>query len=221
LINRDWIFFLSMFLLFFFPIIIMLSLTIHLGPVRLGLKHIWVLLRPGPNGILSPVQRGPSLAQAAPKRKQIKYQVAPCRRLGVVLSKHHMALSLPAARTQFYFGSYPARPKASLGSCLWMPKPKRHLALRLQPRGSSPSTTWLLGCSPPGRNSSVICPNVVFFHNNSNFLKFINDDNNIYALINFNENTKNFIIQIIIFLVAIIWIIIKIILFITPNIIIF
>jgi hypothetical protein len=43
-----------------------------------------------------------------------------------------------------------------------------------------------------------------FFHSNNSFLKFINDDNNIYALINFNENTKNFIIQIIIFLVAII-----------------
>jgi len=43
-----------------------------------------------------------------------------------------------------------------------------------------------------------------FFHSNNSFLKFINDDNNIYALINFNENTKNFIIQIIIFLVAIV-----------------
>jgi len=29
-----------------------------------------------------------------------------------------------------------------------------------------------------------------FFHSNSSFLKFINDDN-IYTLINFNENTKN------------------------------
>jgi len=44
---------------------------------------------------------------------------------------------------------------------------------------------------------------MVFSHSNNSFLKFINDDNNIYALINFNENTKNFIIQIIIFLVAI------------------
>jgi len=43
-----------------------------------------------------------------------------------------------------------------------------------------------------------------FFYNNNSFLKFINDDNNIYVLINFNENTKIFIIQIIIFLVAII-----------------
>jgi hypothetical protein len=43
-----------------------------------------------------------------------------------------------------------------------------------------------------------------FFYSNSSFLKFIDDDNNIYALINFNENTKIFIIQIIIFLVAII-----------------
>jgi hypothetical protein len=43
-----------------------------------------------------------------------------------------------------------------------------------------------------------------FFHSNSSFLKFVNDDNNIYALINFNENTKILIIQIIIFLVAII-----------------
>jgi len=29
-----------------------------------------------------------------------------------------------------------------------------------------------------------------FFHCNSNFLKFINDDNNIYSLINFNENNN-------------------------------
>jgi hypothetical protein len=29
-----------------------------------------------------------------------------------------------------------------------------------------------------------------FFHSNSNFLKFINDDNNIYTLINFNENNN-------------------------------
>jgi hypothetical protein len=43
-----------------------------------------------------------------------------------------------------------------------------------------------------------------FFHSNNSFLKFVNDDNNIYALINFNENIKIFIIQIIIFLVAII-----------------
>jgi hypothetical protein len=40
-----------------------------------------------------------------------------------------------------------------------------------------------------------------FFHCNSRFLKFINDDNNIYTLINFNENIKIFTIQIIIFLV--------------------
>jgi hypothetical protein len=85
-----------------------------------------------------------------------------------------------------------------------MPKPKRHLALGLQPRGSSSSTTWHLGCPPPGGNPSAMCPNVIFFYSNSSFLKFINDDNNIYALINFNENTKNFIIQIIIFLVAIV-----------------
>jgi hypothetical protein len=85
-----------------------------------------------------------------------------------------------------------------------MPKPKRHLALGLQPRGSSPSTTWRLGCPPPGGNSSATCPNMVFFRNNSSFLKFIDDDNNIYALINFNENTKIFIIQIIIFLGAIV-----------------
>jgi hypothetical protein len=43
-----------------------------------------------------------------------------------------------------------------------------------------------------------------FFHRNCSFLNFINNDNNIYALINFNENTKIFIIQIIIFLVTII-----------------
>jgi len=29
-----------------------------------------------------------------------------------------------------------------------------------------------------------------FFHTNSSFLKFINDDNNIYTLINFNENNN-------------------------------
>jgi uncharacterized membrane protein SpoIIM required for sporulation len=43
-----------------------------------------------------------------------------------------------------------------------------------------------------------------FFHSNSSFFKFINDDNSIYALIIFNENTIIFIMQIIIFLVAII-----------------
>jgi len=81
--------------------------------------------------------------------------------------------------------------------------PKRHLALGLQPRGSRSSATWRLGCLLSGENSSATCPNMVFSHSNNSFLKFINDDNNIYALINFNENTKNFIIQIIIFLVAI------------------
>jgi hypothetical protein len=126
-----------------------------------------------------------------------------------------------AARTQFYFGSCLARPKASVGPCLWVPMPKHHLAFGPQPRGSRPNTTWHLSCLPLGGNPCATCTNVVFFHSNSSFLKFVNDDNNIYALINFNENTKIFIIQIIIFLVAIIWIIIKIILFITPNIIIF
>jgi hypothetical protein len=29
-----------------------------------------------------------------------------------------------------------------------------------------------------------------FFHSNNNFLKFINDDNNIYTFINFNENNN-------------------------------
>jgi len=66
------------------------------------------------------------------------------------------------------------------------------VALGLQPRGSKPSATWRLGCPPSGWNPSATCLNIVFFHNNSSFLKFINDDNNIYALINFNENTKNF-----------------------------
>jgi len=37
-----------------------------------------------------------------------------------------------------------------------------------------------------------MCPNVEFFiiHSNSSFLKFINDDNNIYTLVNFNENNN-------------------------------
>ena len=29
-----------------------------------------------------------------------------------------------------------------------------------------------------------------FFHSNSSFLKFINDDNNIYTFINFNKNNN-------------------------------
>jgi hypothetical protein len=29
-----------------------------------------------------------------------------------------------------------------------------------------------------------------FFHSNNSFFKFINDDNNIYTLINFNENNN-------------------------------
>jgi len=39
-----------------------------------------------------------------------------------------------------------------------------------------------------------MCPNVGFFiiHSNSSFLKFINNDNNIYTLINFNENNNIF-----------------------------
>jgi hypothetical protein len=33
---------------------------------------------------------------------------------------------------------------------------------------------------------------VVFFHNNRSFFKFINDDNNICTLRNFNENNNIF-----------------------------
>jgi hypothetical protein len=61
-----------------------------------------------------------------------------------------------------------------------------------------------LGLSAPRREPKRHVSQRDFFYSNSSFLKFINDDNNIYALINFNENTKNFIIQIIIFLVAIV-----------------
>jgi len=78
------------------------------------------------------------------------------------------------------------------------------VALRLQPRESRLSATWHLGCPPLGGTQAPRVPMCFFFHSNSSFLKFINDDNNIYALINFNENTKIFKIQIIIFLVAII-----------------
>jgi len=61
-----------------------------------------------------------------------------------------------------------------------------------------------LGLSAPRREPKRHVSQRDFFYSNSSFLKFIDDDNNIYALINFNENTKIFIIQIIIFLVAII-----------------
>ena len=68
-----------------------------------------------------------------------------------------------AVSTQCYFGSYPARFKVSLGPCLAVPKPKCHLTLGLQSRGSRPSSTWRLGCPPSGGNSSATCLNVVFF----------------------------------------------------------
>ena len=107
-----------------------------------------------------------------------------------MLPKRHVALGLLAASTQCYFGSYPARPKASLGPCLKMPKPKRHLALGMQRKGSRSRTTWCPGCPPLGGTLSSTCPNVVFFHSNNSFLKFINDDNNNYTLINFNKNNN-------------------------------
>ena len=122
---------------------------------------------------------------------------------GAVLPKHHVALDLLAASTQCYFGSYPARPKASHGPCLKMPKPKRHLALGMQRKGSRSRTTWCPGCPPLGGNLSSTCPNVVFFHSNNSFLKFINDDNNNYTL-KILMKIIIFTIQIIIFLVAII-----------------
>ena len=122
---------------------------------------------------------------------------------GAVLPKRHVALGLLAASTQCYFGSYPARPKASLGPCLKMPKPKRHLALGMQRKASSPRVTWCPGCPPLGGNLSATCPNVVFFHSNNSFLKFINDDNNNYTL-KILMKIIIFTIQIIIFLVAII-----------------
>ena len=47
-----------------------------------------------------------------------------------------------------YFGSCPARPKVTLGPFLAVPKPKRHLALGLQRKGSMSSAMWRLGCLP-------------------------------------------------------------------------
>jgi len=139
-------------------------------------------------------------------------------------------LGLLVARTQCYFGSCHARLKASLrpclagpkpkchltlglqrrGSrpCLAGPKPKCHLTLGLQRRGSRPCATWRLCCPPSGGNPSATCPNMIFFIVIAVF-------KNLLMMIII------FTIQIIIFLVAIIWINIKIILFITPNIIIF
>jgi hypothetical protein len=76
--------------------------------------------------------------------------------------KRHVALGLPTANTQCYFGLYPARLKASLGPCLVMPKPKRHLALGLQHRGSMPSATWHLDYSSSGGNPNTTCSNMVF-----------------------------------------------------------
>ena len=88
-------------------------------------------------------------------------------------SKRHAALGWPScgrvalgllpARIQCYFGSCPARPKASCGPSLAVPTSKRHLALGLQRRGNRPSATWRLGCPPSGGNPSAECPNVVYF----------------------------------------------------------
>jgi hypothetical protein len=55
--------------------------------------------------------------------------------------------------------------------------------------GQAPRGAWAVRSQE--ENPSTKCPKVVFFHCNSRFLKFINDDNNIYTLINFNKNTKN------------------------------
>jgi hypothetical protein len=93
----------------------------------------------------------------------------------VVLPKRHVTLGLPAASTQYYFGSCPARPKASLGPSLTVPQPKHHLAL---------------GMSALRRERKRHVSKHGFFHSNISFLKFINDDNNIYTLINFNENNN-------------------------------
>jgi len=84
----------------------------------------------------------------APKRKQSKRQVALCCWPEMEMCKRHVVLGVPTASTQCYFGSCPARPKATLGPFLTVPKPKRHLALGLQRKGSMPSAMWRLGCLP-------------------------------------------------------------------------
>ena len=124
-----------------------------------------------------------------PRGSKRSTHVALCCGLGVVLPKRHMALGLPAARIQFYFGSCPTRPEACLEPLL------------VSGQAKAPPSAW---ANRP--KVGTLVPRVPgwFFPSNSSFLKFINDDNNIYAFINFNENTKIFIIQIIIFLVAII-----------------
>jgi hypothetical protein len=109
----------------------------------------------------------------------------------VELPKRHVVFCLPAASTQCYYGSCPARLKASLGPCLAVPKSKRHLALGLQRRGSMSSATGRLGCCTQ-EGTQAPRSQRGFFHSNSSFLKFINDDNNIYTLINFNTNNNIF-----------------------------
>jgi hypothetical protein len=120
-----------------------------------------------------------------------KRQVALCCRPGVMVLKSHVALGLPAASTQCYFRSSLARPKASHGPCLAVPKPKRHLTLGLQRRGSRPCATWHLGCPPSGGEPKRhVSQRGFFFTIIIFFKKFINDNNNNYTLINFNENNN-------------------------------
>jgi hypothetical protein len=47
-----------------------------------------------------------------------------------------------------------------------------------------------LGLSALRRESKRHVSQHGLFHSNNNFLKFINDDNDIYTLINFNENNN-------------------------------
>jgi hypothetical protein len=101
---------------------------------------------------------------------------------GVVLPKHHVALGLPVASTQCYFGSYPARPKpdsapAKAPPSAWTVAQRKHAKRHMA-----------LGMSALRRELKRHVSKHGFFHSNISFLKFINDDNNIYTLINFNEN---------------------------------
>jgi hypothetical protein len=100
-----------------------------------------------------------------------------CCRPSVVLSKRHVVF--PRLTPNAILSHAPAKPNASLGPCLAVSKPKRHVALRLFAFRREPKC-HVSQCG--------------FFHSNSSFLKFINDDNNIYNINNniFSSSNVNY-----------------------------
>jgi len=103
------------------------------------------------------------------------------------MSKRHVALGLPTAKlfwvlscqAQGYSWAIPssAQAKASLGA--WTAAQRKHVKRHVA-----------LGLSALMREPKCPVSQYDFFHTNSSFLKFINDDNNIYTLISFNENNN-------------------------------